>query len=265
VIMVKRKKMKNIEAFCLAFNIEKNEYPYEKAFKNLSRFCDRIIVLILPSEDNTAGILKSMENKYELVRIYEFDLEEKNADEYIRKGKDLARQCCHKGWVYLTDLDELLTPEAIKIIKKIKPRDKENFWFPFINMCGKNKVNDKSYHDIVPRLFWNDENAEVVGDGFGAVNYKSNNCVLLNAPILHYGFTSASKWREKKKLYGQEYKGIPLHEVRKYIPRKIDTPDNIFIEMKVEDTKEAYKFLMRDIMKTLGRAISNQFKGEYLK
>ena len=254
--------MKNIEAFCMASNIIKNEYEYIHTFNLMNQFAKKITVVVGPSEDNTLEELKKLKG------VYNLNIIEKNwkgkGDVFLREGKDLARQACHNGWVYLTDLDEHLPEETISIIKSLEPENKENIWFPFINMSDAGVVLDGVYHDIVPRLFYNDEHAKVFGDGFGGARSQSHQLLLFNAPILHFGFSSEKKWTIKHNLYGVEDSGIPKGMRREYIPRKINEPDNSIVKIKHDDKDLLNKSLLFMVMQIMGRAVSNAYKGNYI-
>jgi len=251
--------MKNIQAFCLAKNIEINEYPYEETFNNLIKFCNKINIAVVESEDNTEDIIKNLKDKYPIeYKVVRLD---SKGNQFLRDGKDIARKMCSEGWIYLADLDEILLNPSIII--SLNDSENFNYWFPFLNFCDKETIVDKVYMDVVPRLFYNtnDSKSGIWGDGFAGFNLDAYNKLMLNCPILHYGFSSENKWKQKHKYYEQEDIGIPQGIKVKYLKRNVKTPEDITINFKFETCNDIGNHPIFSSMTLLGRVASNAYKG----
>lgn len=175
-----------ISGVVIAFN---EEAKIEACLRSLREVCDEIIVLDSGSSDSTVAIAQDLGAKI-FTQAFQGHIEQKNA----------AIQFAKNQWILSLDADEVLSPELIEAILRIKaPNPQTAFRFKRLNnYCGKWIRHGAWYPDRKIRLWhqqhgtWGGQNPHdqvIVQAGVAVVDIPLN--------ILHYSYDKPEELRQQ--------------------------------------------------------------------
>ena len=159
---------------------------------NSLRMFDEVVVLDTGSSDNTMKIARQFPN----VKLFQ------SAFSGFGKSKNEAAHLANTDWVLSIDTDEVLTPELIDSIKKLKLKEGTVYEIKRFNFYKDREIRYSGWgHDFVVRLY-NRRNAsfkeKLVHEYVESTGLKVE---TLKGNLNHYSYHSISDFSRKRELY----------------------------------------------------------------
>ena len=198
--------MIKLSVYIIAYNEEKR---IKETLKAASQIADEIVVVDSGSTDNTIQIVKQ----------YHATVFHHQWESYANQ-KNFAQNQCRHQWLLQLDADEVLSPDLIREIQKIK---KEEPQFYAYNLKIAEIFPGMRYHKLtrtynILRLYHRDF-ADMRADLLTADRIHLTQKVpigQLKHPIFHYSILSISQHVQKLNHYTDEVQALIIKKRRRY-------------------------------------------------
>lgn len=186
--------MEKLSVYLVVYNEEKR---LEKTLSAAVRVADELIVVDSGSTDGTVEIARRYKAK-----VYQ------NAWESYCAQKSFAEQKCRYDWVLLLDADEVMSPELIDEINKLKEKPQYNAYKVKISdMFPRDKLPSRFARRFNPVRLYNRRYAFMPPDKMNKdrVEVQKGEAIgQLKAEIYHYSFLSISQALDKYNRHSDE-------------------------------------------------------------
>ena len=198
-----------VSGFTIIRNGIKFDFPIVEAIRSILPVCDEVIVAVGNSEDDTLGLIKSIDS--EKIRIIEtiWDDSLRDGGKVLAVETDKAFDAISpdSDWAFYIQADEVMSEKDMPAIKEAMLKWKDNpkvegLLFKHINFYGSfDYIADSRkwlYNQI--RVIRNDKQIHSWKD---AMSFRKNNKLLrvkpVNATVYHYGWVKHPKAQQAKR------------------------------------------------------------------
>ncbi len=198
-----------VSGFTIIRNGIKFDFPIVEAIKSILPVCDEVIVAVGNSEDDTLGLIKSIDSeKIRIIEtIWDDSLREGGKVLAVETDKAFDAISPDSDWAFYIQADEVMSEKDMPAIKEAMLKWKDNpkvegLLFKHINFYGSfDYIADSRkwlYNQI--RVIRNDKQIHSWKD---AMSFRKNNKLLkvkpVNATVYHYGWVKHPKAQQAKR------------------------------------------------------------------
>ncbi len=198
-----------VSGFTIIRNGIKFDFPIVEAIKSILPVCDEMIVAVGNSEDDTLGLIKSIDSeKIRIIEtIWDDSLREGGKVLAVETDKAFHAISPDSDWAFYIQADEVISEKDMPAIKEAMLKWKDNpkiegLLFKHINFYGSfDYIADSRkwlYNQI--RVIRNDKQIHSWKD---AMSFRKNNKLLkvkpVNATVYHYGWVKHPKAQQAKR------------------------------------------------------------------
>lgn len=198
-----------VSGFTFVRNAVKYDYPITEAIRSIMPVCDEIIVAVGNSDDDTYGLIKSINSeKVKIIEtIWDDNLREGGQVLAVETNKALDAISKDSDWAFYIQADEVFSEKDLGAIKSTMEKYKddkqvEGLLFKHINFFGSYDYIADSHKWIKDeiRIIRNDKDIRSWKD---AMSFRKHGKVLkvkrLDATIYHYGWVKEPKVQMEKR------------------------------------------------------------------
>ncbi len=228
-----------VSGFTIIRNGIKFDFPIVEAIRSILPVCDEVIVTVGNSEDDTLGLIKSIDSeKIRIIEtIWDDSLREGGKVLAVETDKAFDAISPDSDWAFYIQADEIMSEKDMPAIKEAMLKWKDNpkvegLLFKHINFYGSyDYIADSRkwlYNQI--RVIRNDKQIHSWKD---AMSFRKNNKLLkvkpVNATIYHYGWVKHPKAQQAKReafeklWHNDDYVEKYIAQTNKFDYSKIDT------------------------------------------
>ncbi len=228
-----------VSGFTIIRNGIKFDFPIVEAIKSILPVCDEMIVAVGNSEDDTLGLIKSIDSeKIRIIEsIWDDSLREGGKVLAVETDKAFDAISPDSDWAFYIQADEVMSEKDIPAIKEAMLKWKDNtkvegLLFKHINFYGSHDYIADSrkwlYNQI--RVIRNDKQIHSWKD---AMSFRKNNKLLkvkpVNATVYHYGWVKHPKAQQAKReafeklWHNDDYVEKYIAQTNEFDYSKIDT------------------------------------------
>ncbi len=187
------------------------DYPVIEAIRSILPICDKFIVAVGDSEDNTLSMIKAIDTKK--IKIIEtvWDTSLKKYDGFLAAETDKAFQqiASSSDWAFYIQADEVIHEKYLDTIYANMQKYKDD---PTIDGLLLNYLHFYGSYDYVgASLRWYDKEIRVIknnkniyayrgAQGFRKDRNKKLNVKLIDAYVYHYGWVKNPEKQQRKQL-----------------------------------------------------------------
>ena len=216
--------------FTFVRNGTKFDYPFEEAIRSILPICDKIIVAVGNSEDDTLERVKAIDPKVTVIEtVWDDSLRE--GGKVLAAETDKAFQAIPSDydWAFYIQGDEVVHEKYLPVIKKgmhdfINQPNVDGLLFNYTHFFGSyDYVGLKySWYRKEIRVIRNDKNIFSYKDaqGFRKKPNEKLQVKLINASIFHYGWA-----REPEALQGKEKSKVRFYHNDNWISQNFSRSD----------------------------------------
>ena len=198
-----------VSGFTIIRNGIKFDFPIVEAIRSILPVCDEVIVAVGNSEDDTLGLIKSIDSeKIRIIEtIWDDSLREGGKVLAVETDKAFNAISSDSDWAFYIQADEVMSEKDMPAIKEAMIEWKDNpkvegLLFKHINFYGSfDYIADSRkwlYNQI--RVIRNDKQIHSWKD---AMSFRKNNKLLkvkpVNATVYHYGWVKHPKAQQAKR------------------------------------------------------------------
>jgi hypothetical protein len=197
-----------VSGFTIARNIIKYDYPIVEAISSILPLCDEVIVAVGKSEDDTLGLIRSINSpKIKIVEtVWDENLREGGRVLADETNKAFAAIDPESDWCFYIQGDEVIHENYIPVIRsameKYKSDDKvEGLLFNYTHFYGSyDFVGDsRMWYRKEIRVIKNDKAISSYRDAQGfRKNGKKLNVKPIDASVYHYGWVKNPQAQQAK-------------------------------------------------------------------
>ena len=217
-----------ISGFTFVRNAIKFDYPVVEAILSILSICDEVIVAVGNSDDDTLGLIKSINSpKIKIIEtVWDDSLRKGGQVLAVETDKALAAVSSDADWCFYIQGDEVVHEQYLPIIKQameenLADKKVEGLLFKYVHFYG-------SYQYVADSFKWYRREIRVIrntgeirsyrdAQGFRTLDNQKLSVKLIEAYIYHYGWVKPPEiQREKMKssinFWGEEHN---IEEVKK--------------------------------------------------
>ena len=210
-----------ISGFTFVRNAIKFDYPVVEAILSILPICDEVIVAVGNSDDNTLGLIKSIDSpKIKIIEtVWDDSLRKGGQVLAVETDKALAAVSPDADWCFYIQGDEVVHEQYLPIIKQamqdnLADKKVEGLLFKYTHFYG-------SYQYVADSFKWYRREIRVIrntgkirsyrdAQGFRTLDNQKLSVKLIEAYIYHYGWVKPPEiQREKMKssinFWGDEH------------------------------------------------------------
>jgi hypothetical protein len=197
-----------VSGFTIVRNAIKYDYPIVEAITSILPLCDEVIVAVGKSEDDTLGLIKSINSpKIKIVEtVWNDQLREGGRVLAEETNKAFAAVSADSDWCFYIQGDEVIHEKYLPAIKNAMQLYKddnrvEGLLFDYTHFYGSyDYVGDsRRWYRREIRIIRNDKNISSYKDAQG---FRKNNVKLnvkkINACVYHYGWVKPPEAQQAK-------------------------------------------------------------------
>lgn len=228
-----------VSGFTIIRNGIKFDFPIVEAIISILPVCDEVIVAVGNSEDDTLGLIKSIDSeKIRIIEtIWDDSLREGGKVLAVETDKAFDAISPDSDWAFYIQADEIMSEKDMPAIKQAMLKWKDNpkvegLLFKHINFYGSFDYTADSrkwlYNQI--RVIRNDKQIHSWKD---AMSFRKNNKLLkvkpVNATVYHYGWVKHPKAQQAKReafeklWHNNDYVEKHIAQTNEFDYSKIDT------------------------------------------
>jgi len=204
-----------VTGFSFIKNALKYDYPIVEAIKSILPICDEFVVAVGKSEEDTLGLIKSIDP-------YKIKIIETEWDENLREGGSVLAEETNKAfaaisensdWAFYIQGDEVVHEKYLETIKSAMEKYKgaknvDGLLFKYLHFYGSfDFVGDSSaWYDHEIRVIKNNKKIYSYRDaqGFRKNDNEKLRVIPVDAYIYHYGYVKEPKaMQEKQESFGR--------------------------------------------------------------
>jgi hypothetical protein len=197
----------NVSGFTIARDAIKYDYPILESIRSILPLCDEFIVNVGDSEDDTLGLIRSIDS--DKIRIIQNVWDLSQGSEVLSAQTNLALKECSGDWAFYLQSDEVIHEKDLTRLKRVMARclsderiDALRFrWFHFYGSYFRYRI-DRGWYQKQDRIIRNNGKIESCGDAFGfrrkdgqPLRRKNTNCFLY-----HYGWVHSNEMMAQRRL-----------------------------------------------------------------
>jgi len=201
--------------FSFVRNAVKYSFPVVESVKSILPVCDKFIISVGDSEDNTLGLVQSIDSdKLEIIHSV--------WDDRLRKGGEVLAIETNKvfdaipeeyNWAFYIQADEIVHEIFLDTIREAMERyadqpEVEGLLFKYLHFFGSFRyiADSRSWYRKEVRVIRNDKNIRSFRDAQGfRKNDKQLRVRALDAFVYHYGWVKHPKIMRDKALNNRRY------------------------------------------------------------
>ena len=201
--------------FSFVRNAVKYSFPVVESVKSILPVCDKFIISVGDSEDNTLGLVQSIDSdKLEIIHSV--------WDDRLRKGGEVLAVETNKvfdaipkeyDWAFYIQADEIVHEKFLDTIREAMERyadqpEVEGLLFKYLHFFGSFRyiADSRSWYRKEVRVIRNDKNIRSFRDAQGfRKNDKQLRVRALDAFVYHYGWVKHPKIMKGKALNNRRY------------------------------------------------------------
>ena len=201
--------------FSFVRNAVKYSFPVVESVKSILPVCDKFIISVGDSEDNTLGLVQSIDSdKLEIIHSV--------WDDRLRKGGEVLAVETNKvfdaipkeyDWAFYIQADEIVHEIFLDTIREAMERyadqpEVEGLLFKYLHFFGSFRYigDSRSWYRKEVRVIRNDKNIRSFRDAQGfRKNDKQLRVRALDAFVYHYGWVKHPKIMREKALNNRRY------------------------------------------------------------
>ena len=229
--------------FTFVRNGTKFDYPFEEAIRSILPICDKIIVAVGNSEDDTLERVKAIDPKVTVIEtVWDDSLRE--GGKVLAAETDKAFQAIPSDydWAFYIQGDEVVHEKYLPIIKKgmydfINQPNVDGLLFNYTHFFG-------SYDYVGLKYSWYRKEIRVIRNNKNIFSYKDAQGFRkkpneklrvkpINASILHYGWA-----REPEALQGKEKSKVRFYHNDNWISQNFSRSDKYEYDSMLEPIRK---------------------------
>ena len=198
-----------VSGFTFVRNAIKFDYPIVEAIMSILPMCDEIIVAVGNSDDNTLGLIKSINSlKIKIIEtVWDDSLREGGKVLAVETNKALAAVSKDADWCFYIQGDEVVHEQYLPAIRQamktnLHDRKVEGLLFKYLHFYG-------SYQYVADAQRWYRQEIRIIrnqstitsyrdAQGFRTINDKKLNVKWIDAYIYHYGWVKSPEIQKEK-------------------------------------------------------------------
>jgi hypothetical protein len=233
-----------ISGFTIIRNAIINDYPAVEAITSILPVVDEMIVAVGKSDDDTEGLIRSINSdKIKIVQT-EWDLSKLPGGKVmaIETDKAFKEISPDSSWAFYIQCDEVVHEQYHEAIRKASEQyehQKEvlGLVFNYVHFYGTYDYygNSRRWYNKEIRIIRNDARISSYRDAQGfRIDGKRLPCKLIDASIYHYG------WVKNPKLMDHKLRNLSKNWMGKEMKKRIDDIEGVF-NYDEYDSMEVFK------------------------
>lgn len=208
-----------ISGFTIARNVIKYNYPILESIRSILPICDEFIVNVGDSEDDTLGLIRSIQS--DKIRVIENRWDMSQKPQVLSEQTNLALKECAGDWAFYLQSDEAVHEGDLKKLVAVMKNslgdgavDALRFqWFHFYGSYFRYRI-DRGWYQKQDRIIRNNGEVESYGDAFGFKRKDGRPLRRKNtrAFIYHYGWVQPREVMARRRANAEEIGFISLQE-----------------------------------------------------
>jgi glycosyltransferase involved in cell wall biosynthesis len=198
-----------VSGFTFVRNAIKFDYPIVEAITSILPICDEVIVAVGNSDDDTLGLIKSINSdKIKIIEtVWDDTLREGGKVLAVETNKALAAVSKDADWCFYIQGDEVVHEQYLSNIRKamednLHDLKVEGLLFKYLHFYGSYQYvadSQKWYRQEI-RIIRNQQNITSYRDaqGFRTIDDKKLNVKWIEAYVYHYGWVKSPEIQKEK-------------------------------------------------------------------
>jgi hypothetical protein len=221
-----------ISGFTIIRNAIINDYPAIQAITSILPVVDEMIVAIGKSDDDTEGLIRSIDSNKIKIVVSEWDLSKLPGGRVmaIETDKALASVSTDSDWAFYIQCDEVVHEQYHEEIKRacrkyVDDKHVMGLVFGYVHFYGTYDYfgDSRRWYNREIRIIRNDKKIQSFKDAQGfRIHGKRLPCKLIDAKIYHYG------WVKHPQLMENKLKTLSTHWMGKSMRQRLDQMEGIF-------------------------------------
>ena len=198
-----------VSGFTFVRNAIKFDYPIIEAIMSILPVCDEMIVAVGNSDDDTLGLIKSINSpKIKIIEtVWDDSLREGGKVLAVETNKALAAVSKDADWCFYIQGDEVVHEQYLPNIKKamednLNDQEVEGLLFKYLHFYGSYQyvADAQRWYRQEIRIVRNQPNITSYRDaqGFRTITDKKLNVRWIDAYIYHYGWVKSPEIQKEK-------------------------------------------------------------------
>jgi glycosyltransferase involved in cell wall biosynthesis len=198
-----------VSGFTFVRNAIKFDYPIVEAITSILPVCDEVIVAVGNSDDDTLGLIKSIDsNKIKIIEtVWDDSLREGGKVLAVETNKALAAVSPDADWCFYIQGDEVVHEQYLPAIRQamqdnLDDSKVEGLLFKYQHFYGSYQyvADAQRWYRQEIRIIRNQKNITSYRDaqGFRTVDDKKLNVKWIEAYIYHYGWVKSPEIQKEK-------------------------------------------------------------------
>ncbi|MDP8265787.1 MAG: glycosyltransferase [Candidatus Aceula meridiana] len=211
-----------VSGFTIVRNVIKFNYPVKESIESILPICDEFIVNVGDSEDDTLGLIHSIQSPK--IKIIKNTWDMAQGKEVLSYQTNLALAACQGDWAFYLQSDEVVHEKDLKRIKRCMEESVDDpcvdalrfKWLHFYGSYFRYRI-DRGWYQKQDRIVRNNGQVESCGDAYtfrrkdGEPLRRKNT----NAFIYHYGWVQPEDVMGQRRKNAQEIGFVELAESEK--------------------------------------------------
>jgi len=198
-----------VSGFTFVRNAIKFDYPITEAIMSILPVCDEMIVAVGNSDDDTLGLIKSIDSpKIKIIEtVWDDSLREGGKILAVETNKALAAVSKNADWCFYIQGDEVVHEQYLPKIRKameenLNDQEVDGLLFKYLHFYG-------SYQYVADAQRWYRQEIRIIrnqptitsyrdAQGFRTIEDKKLNVKWIEAYIYHYGWVKSPEIQKEK-------------------------------------------------------------------
>lgn len=221
-----------ISGFTIIRNAIINDYPAVEAISSILPVVDEMIVSVGKSDDDTEGLIRSINSSKIKIVHSEWDLSKLPGGKVmaIETDKAFKEISTESAWAFYIQCDEVAHEQYHAAIRKAceqyeHQKEVLGLVFNYVHFYGTYDYygNSRRWYNKEIRIIRNDARISSYRDAQGfRIDGKRLPCKLIDASIYHYG------WVKNPKLMDHKLRNLSKNWMGKEMKKRIDSIEGVF-------------------------------------
>jgi glycosyltransferase involved in cell wall biosynthesis len=198
-----------VSGFTFVRNAIKFDYPIVEAITSILPVCDEVIVAVGNSDDDTLGLIKSIDSdKIKIIEtVWDDTLREGGKVLAVETNKALAAVSKDADWCFYIQGDEVVHEQYLPAIRQamqdnLHNQEVEGLLFKYLHFYGSYQyvADAQRWYRQEIRIIRNQSNITSYRDaqGFRTITDKKLNVRWIDAYVYHYGWVKSPEIQKEK-------------------------------------------------------------------